>query len=236
MWRMVILVVVASACSKGGASPPVANAASAGAPRVPCPAEADVAARVRVLWSVPAEQAIQAACTPGRFPAPGWVVAAMVDVSDEESWERTVVLAAADGALVAQGEQNDVAPWYRDEVGGPTAYQTMDFDGDGVDELILESSASHGGSQVSALDIARLSGASFVPALHLETHYDNGGAAEDAPDVIECDVDTTFIGDGKVVFIRAVGSVKTERADPPEDCWAGTRTYRLVGDVFVDRE
>src|SRR5688500_15856336 len=108
MWRqsssgLLMVLVAASACGKGGASQPVREPAGpAAVALVPCPGADEVKARLRALWSVPAGHDLDATCTPGRFPAAGWAVSAVVDESEEEAWQRSAVLAAEGGAAIAQ--------------------------------------------------------------------------------------------------------------------------------------
>ncbi len=229
------ILVAASACGKGGASPPVREPVGPAATAlVPCPSPDEVRTRLRALWNVPADHDLDATCTPGRFPAAGWAVSAVVDESEDEAWQRSVVLAAADGSAIALGAQEDIAPWYRAEGGGGVSYEARDFDGDGVDELVSRGGASHHGSSEEWLAIDRLAGGALASALSLSTHYDNGAAVEDEADAVDCDAAVTFVPEGRAITVRAVGSIETRRpGPPPEDCFVGPRVYRLVGGAFV---
>lgn len=237
---MVAAVVGAvAACGKGASAPSVRSADGRGErpPPAACPAEADVEARLRARWSLDAGWKVEATCAPGRFPVDGWAISAVVDLSEDEAWERSVVLAGADGRALAEGERHDVAPWYRAEGGGGERYEPRDLDGDGVDELVARSGASHGGSTTEVLVIKRLAGAAIADALAVTTHLDNGGAAEDDSDRYECDAAVSFVPDGEAVALRLVGTIDTARTDiggdGDDDCFRGPRTYRLVGGAFV---
>ncbi len=233
MWRRVTVGVLVVACSNRGSSPTVRYALDPEGP-TRCPAKAELEARLRALWSVPAGQELGASCTSGRFPASGWAISAAVDVSQDEAWERSVVLAAADGAVLAQREAEPIAPWYRAEGGGLVDYQTYDFDGDGVDELESRGSTSHGGSSDDWLAVERMAGGALDRALLLTTHYDNGAAVEDEADAVDCTVEIAHVPDGKTTTLAVMGVVHTARAGPlPEDCFAGPRIYRLVGGTFT---
>ena len=71
-----------------------------------------------------------------------------------------------------------------------------------------------------------------LQALWLQTHYDN--AAEVGPDeAVECNVDATIVAQGAGQVIVAVGTVAAAHGDPPSDCFAGRREYRLSGGAFV---
>lgn len=230
-----IVIVLVAACSQRSASGVKNVGGPTSAAMVPCPEKRVVEDRLRALWSIPAGHDLDATCTPGRFPAPGWAVAAVVDTSEDEAYDRSVVLAAVDGAAIAQTDVHGIAPWYRAEGGGGISYQVLDFDGDGIGELVSRSGASHGGSTTDSLTIDRLAGSTLERVFSVTTHYDNGGAAEDEADVIECNTDVAFVPDGAAISLRAVGRVETRRTDQTDDddCFTGARTYRLTGGRFV---
>lgn len=234
--RRFLPLLAGFACTKAAAVPPAApsNVAATRA-AVPCPADADLAVQLRALWSVPADQPLAASCAPGTFPAPGWAIAAVVDVAEGEAWDRSVILAAADGAAIAQTNQHEIAPWYRSEGGGGFSYQPIDFDGDGVMELVSARSANHGGTNHEWIVIERVGGSQIETAFSMATHYDDGAAVADELDSIDCDAAVTFVPDGKTITVVAVGTIKTRRTAPaPDHCFVGRRVYRLVGGSFVD--
>lgn len=226
-------IVGAVACGGARGAAPVANtsAGGAGRPSTPCPEAAVIEARLRALWAVPAEQAIEATCAPGRFPADGWAVAALVHVSEDEAWARGAVLAAAGAEAIAVGDEQPIAAWQVGEGGGGYGYEALDLDGDGVDELIVRDSASHGGVNVDWITIERVAAGSFASVWRHDTHYDDGGAAvDDAP--LECDTAVQFVAEGARRAVIATGTMSRTVADPPEDCFVGRRVYHLVDGVL----
>jgi hypothetical protein len=219
----------------GGASKPAAPmiGAKGGAvvATVPCPPETELKDALRSRWAL-TNADVHTTCTPGRFPQAGWAISAVVDLSEDEAWDRIVVMDAASRAVIAESEQHDIAPWARNEGYGGALFEVVDFDGDGVDELTTRGGENHGGTDVAWLAVERLSGATIAQALWLQTHYDN--AAEVGPDeAVECNVDATIVAQGAGQVIVAVGTVAAAHGDPPSDCFAGRREYRLSGGAFV---
>lgn len=226
------LVALAACGGKGTPAAPVIGArGGAAVATVPCPPEAELKDALRARWAL-VDADVETTCTPGRFPQAGWAISAVVDLSEDEAWDRIVVMAASDRAVIAESEQHGIPPWARNEGYGGALFEVVDFDGDGVDELTTRGGESHGGTNVEWLAVHRLTGASIAQALWLQTHYDN--AAEVGPDeAVECDVGATIEAQGAAHVIVAVGTVTAAHGDPPSDCFAGRREYRLSGGAFV---
>ncbi|MBK7198888.1 MAG: hypothetical protein IPH80_41130 [Myxococcales bacterium] len=225
-------LVALGAC--GGASKPatpvIGAKGGAAVATVPCPPEAELADALRARWAL-TNADVDTTCTPGRFPQAGWAISAVVDLSEDEAWDRIVVMAASDRAVIAESEQHAIPPWARNEGYGGALFEVVDFDGDGVDELTSRGSENHGGTDVAWLAVERLSGRTIAQALWLQTHYDN--AAEVGPEeAVECNVDATIVAQGASQIVVAVGTV-TSPGDAPSDCFVGRREYRLSGDTFV---
>ncbi|MBK9032096.1 MAG: hypothetical protein IPL61_12385 [Myxococcales bacterium] len=231
---LVASIVALGACGRaGGAAPlPVIGAQhGAAVATVPCPPEAELAAALRARWAL-TNADVDTTCTPGRFPQAGWAISAVVDLSEDEAWDRIVVLDAATRAVIAESEVHSIPPWARNEGSGGARFEVVDFDGDGVDELTSTGGESHGGSNVEWLAVARLSGAAIAQALWLQTHYDDAGEV-DAAEGLACDVDARIVASGAARVIAAVGAVTSQRTELPEDCFVGRREYRLRDGAFV---
>ncbi len=226
-----LIALAACGGARKPAAPVIGAKGGAAVAPVPCPPEAELADALRARWALTAAD-VHPSCTPGRFPQAGWAISAVVDLSEDEAWDRIVVMAASDRAVIAESEQHAIPPWARNEGYGGALFEVVDFDGDGVDELTSRGSESHGGSNVDWLEVQRLSGATIRQALWLQTHYDD--AAEVGPDEgVECDVDAKVVAEGAAQIIGAVGTVTAKRPDPPSDCFAGRREYRLRAGEFV---
>ncbi len=229
------LAALAALGACGGASKPAAPVigakGGAAVATAPCPPEAELAQALRARWAL-TDADVHTTCTPGRFPHAGWAISVVVDVSEDEAWDRIVVMAAGDRAVVAESEEHSIPPWARNEGYGGALFEVVDFDGDGVDELTTRGGESHGGTNVEFLEVQRLSGAQIAQTLWLQTHYDD--AAEVGPDEgVECDVDAKLVAQGAGQVIVAVGTVAAPGGGAPADCFVGRREYRLSGDAFV---
>ncbi len=232
--RAVLGLVIATAAACGGAgksaAPVIGAKGGAAVATVPCPPEAELADALRARWAL-TNADVDTTCTPGRFPQAGWAISAVVDLSEDEAWDRIVVMAAGDRAVIAESAQHDIPPWARNEGYGGALFEVVDFDGDGVDELTSRGGENHGGTDVAWLAVERLSGATIAQALWLQTHYDN--AADVGPEeAVECNVDAKVVAQGAGHVIVAVGTV-TSPGDAPSDCFVGRREYRLSGAKFA---
>lgn len=220
----------------GGASkpaPPVIGAkGGAAVATVPCPPEAELVAALRARWALTSAD-VDTTCTPGRFPQAGWAISAVVDLSEDEAWDRVVVMAAGDRAVIAESERHDIPPWARAEGYGGALFEVVDFDGDGVDELTSRGGESHGGATIDWLAVEQVRGATIARALWLQTHYDNSGETDDPAEMVACDVDAKVAAQGAAQVIVATGTVTSQRRDLPSDCFAGRREYRLGADGFA---
>jgi hypothetical protein len=132
------LAALAALGACGGASKPAAPVigakGGAAVATAPCPPEAELAQALRARWAL-TDADVHTTCTPGRFPHAGWAISVVVDVSEDEAWDRIVVMAAGDRAVVAESEEHSIPPWARNEGYGGALFEVVDFDGDGVDEL-----------------------------------------------------------------------------------------------------
>ncbi len=234
--RCVLGVAIATAAACGGASKPatpvIGAKGGAAVATVPCPPEAELADALRARWAL-TNADVDTTCTPGRFPQAGWAISAVVDLSEDEAWDRIVVMAAGDRAVIAESAQHDIPPWARNEGYGGALFEVVDFDGDGVDELTSRGGESHGGTNVEWLAVHRLSGAQIAQALWLQTHHDNSGETDDPAEAVVCNVDAKVVAQGTGQVIVAVGTVAAPTGAAPSDCFAGRREYRLTGAAFV---
>jgi hypothetical protein len=167
---------------------------------------------------------------PGRFPAPGWAIAAVIDAS--ESTSRFLVLAAADQTVVAQSEPASIAPWYRDEGGGLVTFTPVDFDGDGVDELTFTESMMKGGSRSGAYTVLRLADRAIAKVHTVTTESGNDvGGAEDPGDEWACEAQVKTVPAAKGQRLVVDGKILSGKTD---DCLLGHHVFELRGGTFAE--
>lgn len=236
-------LVAAAACgSKGRAATragAVGNAATPGAldAEIACPDPAEMATWLRGHWQLAPDHRIETSCVPGRFPQAGWAIAAVVDESESEAYARQLVLAATDRVVIAERQPDSVTPWYRAEGGGLVSFETVDFDGDGRDELTHSEMIQHGGTYWGAYQVEGIAGDRLETLLQVVTDdgNDEGGATEPAKEYA-CRsevVITEPAGDGTRELIV---TSRAERGDPARSqCKLGRTAYTLVGGAFASR-
>ncbi len=237
--RGAVVVVMCAACAsrapqaKTLPSSGTAPAQTVTAP-VACPAAEQVAARVRDVWKVAPDATITATCAPGVFPAAGWAIDAVVEVAEGEAWTRQVVLAAADGAVIADTDEESVAPWRLDEGGGLMTLEPIDLDGDGVSELIARDGMEHGGTTYATLSIEQLHGAKLESVWDKATHFDNAGRAETPAEDESCDATITFSPPGahgeRTIILDGTSQ------GGASDCDVGHHVYMLAGGKVTEQK
>jgi len=181
---------------------------------------------------------VLADCVPGHFPAAGWWVLAYVDAGPADAREadlRGAIVSASNDQVLADAVIDHLAPWARAD-GWHGKASLADLDGDGIDEVMVESSLSHGGTDDTSLRILRLDGARLAAALDLQTRYSDAMARDDEDAATECDAKVD-VGPrdaaGKRHLIVTATVDAGPKADPAtvEDCVpAGRSDYVLVGD------
>lgn len=153
-----------------------------------CPAESDLAPRLRELWEVAPDAKVDVvACTRGSFGAAGWLVDAFIDTSDEDSEERVEILAVADWrTLAARDPYSSFSELYRHETGPGNTWDVVDLDGDGVDEMLLFQEWDQKGERSTTVAAYRVDGARIADAGSLVLSLDNQEGASSAAHRIKC--------------------------------------------------
>lgn len=202
-----------------------------------CPPETDLAPRLRELWQVPPDAAIDVvACVRGRFGRPGWLVDAFIDVGDQESEARLAVVAADGDGLIAELDPADASRVDRFDAGAGNGWEAVDLDADGVDELLQLQDWNHVAVLSTELAVFRLSGGVIrrVAVLHL-AHDNKGAKGMSARRVVQC-TSQHAVADGPdgTRHILVEGTiVKAGRQGGPiaaASCpLPGSHRYRLVG-------
>jgi hypothetical protein len=214
-----------------------------GAPVPACPAETDLAARLRERWQVPQDARIDVvACTRGRFGKPGWLVDAFIDFSDDESEERIEVLASDDSGIIAALEANSALPdSYRHDTGAGNGWEVVDLDADGVDEMLLFQDWNHTGVLSTTLEVYRIDGQAIREVGSLRLAFDNKNQkAITAARLVKCQAQHA-ISDGpdRTRHIMVEGTITTSgrRAGKTIEGYCplpGSHRYGLVGGALVE--
>lgn len=232
-------LAVSAACGAKSGAPAtgpdeIDNAGAAGGSDavVPCPAE--LASWLRGSWQLPPEQRIEITCAPGLFPAPGWAISAVVDESEDDAYARSLVLAAADRTTIAEGSKDPVAPWYRAEGGGLVTFETLDFDGDGKDELVHSETVHHGGTYGGTYQVVGVVGDKLVTLLTVTIAEGNdAGGAEDPADERACSAEVVVGEPAKDGVRELIVTGTVEKGDPADsECIVGRTVYTLSGGAF----
>lgn len=243
-----LLIVGLAAC--GGPSK-ATSPLPAGGERAPvtaadavCPDDATLVASLTTLWAIAPPHKVELhGCAPGQFGMPGMMVTAWVDSYEPgqdqypiDSEMRRVVL-DAQLRLLAEAEAETIAPWYRAEGGGAGNAEMVDFDGDGVDEILEQQYATHGGSATEWITVHRVAGAQLKAIFSLQMEYDNGAAQEDELAYITCSAKKTIVASGTAQLLIVDGTVSVgphASAEAAADCLRGRHTYGFVGTEFKE--
>jgi hypothetical protein len=173
----------------------------------PCPTERALATHLRDRWSLPASAAITTTCTPGRFGGAGWLIRATVE-RGERSSAATFVLQQSCGALTDA--------MLRDEPPGDDAHETIDLDGDGLDEVLVRRSAVEDGGASTSLVVLRVGGGRLVRSGKVRIAFDGVDAAVPSAGTIRCDGKVSYLVRPEGGFYLEIDSV-----DEAQSTWTG---------------
>ncbi|HEU5060413.1 MAG TPA: hypothetical protein VFU21_27970 [Kofleriaceae bacterium] len=207
-----------------------------------CPPEPDLVPRLRELWQVAPDAAIDVvACVRGRFRGHGWLVDAFIDLGDQESESRVAVVAAGGGGLIAELDPADASRVDRFDAAAGNGWQVVDLDGDGVDELLQLQEWNHVAALSTQLAVFRLDGAAIRRVGVLDLAHDNKGAkGMTARRVVQCssqhaladapDGTRTILVEGTITTAgRQAGPIAAAHCPLP-----GAHHYRLVGGALEE--
>ena len=207
-----------------------------------CPPENDLAPRLREMWQVPHDAAIDVvACVRGRFGRHGWLVDAFIDVGDQESESRAAVIAADFSEVIAELDPADASRVDRFDAGAGNGWQAVDLDGDGIDELLQLQEWNQVAVQSITLAVFRLDRAAIrrVGALHL-AHDNKGAKGMSARRVVQC-TSQHAVADGPdgTRYILVDGTITTSgrQAGPTVAAHCplpGAHRYRLAGGALEE--
>lgn len=179
----------------GSAVPPPAppDAAPVAATPPPCPTGDALAATVIALYKLDAADLIGAPqCAAGLFPAPGWAidVAFHSKSGDKPSSTERVALLDAGGAERFHSDlaRSDDAP---ETI---TAFQAVDFNHDGVAELVTARSGDHGGKVRDSVTIAKVDGTAWKSMYESALSVDDTKAAKNPAEAEVCVVSWSIEG------------------------------------------
>lgn len=206
------------------------------APVPACPPETELAARLREQWEVPPDATLDVvACARGRFPRPGWLVAAFIDTADDESEQRIEVIAADGGGAIAALADGSAPAFDRFDTGAGDGWEAADLDADGTDELLQVEEWFQTAVRSTTLAVFRIDGAALREVGRLRLAFDNHGAkAISAPRIVTCSSQHALSdgGDGtRHILVQGTVAVTGRQAasTAASNCpLPGTHRYRLI--------
>jgi hypothetical protein len=232
-----VLITVIAGCSKASAPPPTETGSPQTAPAVaapapppapvlaPCPDYTSIDKTLAAIFKSADDSISNPVCIAGRFPAPAWYVSANV-TNDEGGVDLRTAIVDASGAIVTS-TSDDVPPGLAD-ASGTSNHQAIDFDQDGVDE-ILYVDKSHGRGYASAtLIVLRLAQSSWERVLGRSFEYSNAGAVDEDSEITSCDA--TWAVDKRTITFTPTGKVDGSDAD---SCVLANETWMFVNGKFA---
>ncbi len=207
-----------------------------------CPPETDLVPRLRDIWQVPPDAAIDVVgCVRGRFGKAGWLVEAFIDVGDDESEQRIEIVAADGGGVIAALDTGSSTPVDRFDSDTGNGWDVADLDADGTDELLQVQEWNHVAVLSTTMAVYRIDGAAIREVATLRLAYDNKGAkGMTARRVVQCESQHALADapDGSRT-IQVDGTITTSgrQAGPiaAAHCpLAGSHRYRLAGGALEE--
>lgn len=223
-------------------SPLVIGGIDERAPVPACPRESDLVPRLRELWQVPPDATIDVvACARGRFRAPGWLIDAFIDSSDEDSEERIEILATDGSGVIAALDPGASAPADRFDTGAGDGWEAADLDADGVDELLQQQDRDQVAVRSTSLAVFRIEGARLREVGSLRLAFDNKGQkAITQSRVVQCGSQHALSdGPNGTRHILVEGTItragRQARATAETHCpLPGTHRYQLAGGTLEE--
>jgi hypothetical protein len=141
-------------------------------PLVGCPSEGALVAHLRERWKLTSHATITTRCVPGHFGGAGWLIEASAS-DGGSSASATFVLQPSCGALTD-------AALRRQPLVADASYETIDLDGDGVDEILMRRRDREAHGTATNLEVIRVGGGRLVRAGKVRLTYE--GVDPDLPD------------------------------------------------------
>jgi hypothetical protein len=207
-----------------------------------CPPETDLVPRLREIWQVPPDAAIDVVgCVRGRFGKAGWLVDAFIDVGDDESEQRIEILAADGDGVIAALDPGSTAPVDRFDSDTGNGWDAVDLDADGTDELLRLQDWNHVAVLSTTMAVYRIDGAALRGVATLPLAYDNKGAKGMTPKrVVQCESQHA-LADGpngsRMIQVEGIITTSGRQAGPiaAGHCpLAGSHRYRLAGGALEE--
>lgn len=239
--RSLVFLALVAACGKSsskseGAAPPATPPAATPAQPTPAPATAAPAPaaapacpdgdtlgkKLAEIWKKDVATISGATCVPGKFPAPGWYVSAYL-VEEGSSIARESVIDAK-GAVVSNDDA-EIPPGLTDS-SGMESVQTVDFDKDGTDEIVLVFSSDRRGIMESMLWVEKLVKGSWQRVMDRGFSYDTGASVEDEAQAESCEA-TWEIGADLAIHFTPKGKAKN---GDEANCVLAKETWKLGAD------
>jgi hypothetical protein len=247
MTKLMILIVFASACggskdteqspapkavepaaaAKGSAAPaakdPAPPVAAKDAP--PCPKAGEALDKqLAKLYGVKA--VTDGVCVAGHFPQPAWLVSGRFESTEPDSSMIVERMAMVDPAGKITFKEEYDMPWGQADSSGMTDVKLIDFEKDGIDELVYVASSDRRGYMSSSLHVQRWTKGKWEPVFDRNFEYDDSAA--EANPVTSCKAAWKIDAAAKTITFDP--EIKSKQKDTGEDCVHAKEIWTLGAD------
>jgi hypothetical protein len=204
--------------------------------RESCPDVAKLRNIIASAWKIePTSIEGTIACAPGRFPGPGWVVAAVIDTGASDGspyiWRLGVI--EADGTPLAHFDSGRLHDRER-TVNAIDVVSSEDLDRDGVDETIATVSSAYKSSPTTtAVAVYAVRGTSLKPLLRRGYQFTSRDT-DAAAGTLVCD-GNYVVRDGSLVIRGTLRHSPAPFKDQHPECVDGVETYAGGSNGLVKR-
>lgn len=225
-----------TAATAASASPVAGDTAAIAEPIVGCPSDAKLGEMIGAAHGVPpGTEVVSTSCIAGKFMGGAVIVGtALVFVEGEahDNW------AAIDPAgKVTWKHTDDVPPSFADQ-GSTALVGAADFDGDGVDEVLINASDDRRGYLTHVANLVKLGGDDLNSLLATTYAFETAGAVETEAEQVSCDGSAAIEKDptGKPVLVITTTNSKVGRKASKSDaanCKDGVSRFTWQGDKLA---
>ena len=223
----------ASASPVAGDAPDTAAVAE---PLVGCPEDAKLAEMIGAAHGVPpGTEVVSTSCIVGKFMGGAVIVGSALVFVDGEAHDNW---AAFDASRKVTWKFTDEVPPSFAEQGSTALVGAADFDGDGIDEVLINASDDRHGYLSHVANLVKLGGAEWVSLLSTTYAFETAGAVETEAEQVSCDGSAAIEKDaaGKpVLVITTTNSKRGKKASKSDaaNCKDGVSRFTWQGDKLA---
>ncbi len=217
------------------ASPVAGNAtatAAVAAPLTGCPDDAKLAEIIGAAHGVPVgTEVVNTTCVAGKFMGGAIIVGTALVFVDGEAHDNWAAIDPA--GKVTWKHTDDVPPSFADQ-GSTALVGAADFDGDGVDEVLINASDDRHGYLSHVANLVKLGGTDLTSLLATTYAFETAGAVETEAEEVSCDGSAAIEKDatGKpVLVVTTTNSKRGKKASKSdaENCKDGVSRFTWQG-------